>query len=208
MQTTNVDLTIEICSEDGSRTQFYQNDEDSISEILRLLITPRLFTRPILILASERSVSTVPCQTIDVIMVRTPATLPLLLPPGWMDVVEVSEEALHDEAIFSTVENTDGEGLPKEEEGAISRVEIHTFGGWMFVPRLQTVMQKTIQDQRQTLAHFFDLPVISFRLETGGVGFINPAKIGRVPAYPAFKGVAETALPADLLRWTPAFQRK
>ena len=36
MTTTNIDLTIEIRSEDGSHTEFYQNDEASIGKILRL----------------------------------------------------------------------------------------------------------------------------------------------------------------------------
>ena len=63
--TTDLDLTVEICSEDGARTQFYQSDKDSISKTLQLLITPRLFTQPFLTLASERSVSTIPCRTID-----------------------------------------------------------------------------------------------------------------------------------------------
>ncbi len=66
--------------------------------------------------------------------------------------------------------------------------------------RLRTAIQATIQDQRQLMAHFFELPVIPFRLETGGVGFINPTNISRVTVYPAFEGVAETSLPADLLR--------
>jgi len=200
MTTTNIDLTIEICSEDGSHTQFYQSDEDSISKILRLLITPRLFTQPFLTLASERSVSTVPCRTIDLILVRTPANPPLLLPPGWLESVEVGAEAFHGEAVLNIVENADGEDLPAEAEGATSYVEIHTVGNWMIVLRLRTAIQATIQDQRQVLAHFFDLPVIPFRLETGGVGFINPIKISSVTVYPPFKGVAETGLPADLLR--------
>lgn len=55
MTTANIDLTIEIRSEDGSRTQFYQSDEDSIGKILRLLIMPRLFTQPVLTLVSKRS---------------------------------------------------------------------------------------------------------------------------------------------------------
>lgn len=66
--------------------------------------------------------------------------------------------------------------------------------------KLQTAVQETIQDQRLRFNQFFDLPVIPFRLETGGVGFINPANISRVTIYPASKGVIETALPADFLR--------
>jgi len=37
-------------------------------------------------------------------------------------------------------------------------------------------------------------------LKMARVGFTSPAKISRVTVYPAFKGVAETALPVDFLR--------
>jgi hypothetical protein len=200
MTTTNTDLTIDICSEDGSRTHFYQSDEASISKILRLVITPRLFTQPLLTLASERSVSTVPCRTIDLILVRIPTTPPLLLPSGWLDIVEVGAVAFHDEAVFNIVGNADEERLLTEAEETAFYLEIHTIGDWMIVLRLRTAIQATIQDQQQLLARFFDLPFIPFRLATGGIGFINPTKISRVTVYPAFEGVSETALPAELLR--------
>ena len=200
MTTTNIDLTIEICSEDGSHTCFYQSDEDSIGKILRLLITPRLFTQPWLTLASKQSVSTVPCRTIDLILARFPETPPLPLPHGWLDVVEVGAEAFYNEAVLNIANDADDEGLLTEAEGITSYVEIHTTGDWMIALKLRTAIQETIQDQRQLLASFLDLPVIPFRLETGGVGFINTAKISRVTFYPAFKGAVETGLPADLLR--------
>ena len=197
---TNNDLTIEIRSEDGSHTQFCQNDENSIGKILRLLTTSRLFTQPFLTLASERSVSVVPCQTIDLILVRTPTAPKVLLPSGWLDIVEVGIEAFHDETVLNPANGAAEEVPPTEAERATFYVEIHTTGNWMVELRLQTAVQATIQDQRQLLAHFFELPVIPFRLETGGVGFINPTKISRMTVYPAYEGVAETALPADLLR--------
>jgi len=50
---------------------------------------------------------------------------------------------------------------------------------------VQAVAQATVHDERLLLVHFFDLPVVPFRLEGGGVGFINPAKISRVTAHPA-----------------------
>jgi hypothetical protein len=200
MTTTNIDMTIEIRSEDGSHTQFYQSDEDLIGKILNQLFTPRLFTQPWLTLASERSVSTIPCRTIDLILVRTPAIPPLLLPPGWLDSVEVGPEAFYSEAVLNSANYPNDEYLPAEAEGATSYVEIHTTGDWLIALKLRTAIQETIQDQRQLLAYFFDLPVIPFRLTTGGAGFINPAKISRVTVYPPFKGTAETGLPADLLR--------
>ena len=96
--------------------------------------------------------------------------------------------------------DTDEEGLPTEAEGITSYVEIHTIWRLDDCSEIATAIQETIEDQRQLLASFLDLPVIPFRLETGGVGFINPAKISRVTVYPAFKGVVGTGLPADLLR--------
>ena len=199
MATTNIDLTIEIYSEDGSHTQFYQNDEDSISKVLSLLITSRLFTQPLLTLASERSVSTIPCRTIDLILARTPKTPPLLLPAGWLDIVEVGTGAFHNGSVLNIANYADGESLPSTE-GITSHLEIHTVGDWMINLRLQTVIQETIQNQHRLLTYFFDLPVIPFRLEAGGVGFLNPAKISRVTMYPAINGVAKTGLPADLMR--------
>jgi hypothetical protein len=192
MTTTVNDLTLEICADDGSRTQFYQSDEDGINKILHLLITPRLFTQPLLTLASEHSVSAIPCRTIDLILARTPNPPPLPLPPGWLNIVEVSAEALYDGA--------DKEGSGAATDEALSLVEIHTLGNWMIRLKLQTAIQATIQEQRQFCGRFFDLPVIPFRLEAGGIGLINPPKISRVTVHPPFKGVAETALPADLLR--------
>ncbi len=200
MTTTNIDLTIEICSEDGSHTQFYQSDESCITTIIPLLMTPRLFTQPFLTLASERSVSTIQCQTIDLILVRTPTIPPLLLPTGWLDSVEVGSDEFHVEGVLNMAGNADEDGLPMKREETTSYVEIHTTGGWMTGLRLRTAIQAAIRDQRPLSADFFELPVIPFRLETGGAGFINPAKISRVTMYPSFKGLAETGLPADLLR--------
>jgi hypothetical protein len=194
------DLTIGICSEDGSHTEFYQNDQDHISKILRLLISPRLFTQPVLTLASERSISIVPCRSIDLILVRIPRIAPLLLPAGWLDIVEVGAVAFHDESVFNVVRNGGAQDWPQAAQETASYVEIHTAGDWMIILRLRTAIQATIQDQRQLLARFFDLPYIPFRLEAGGVGFINPAKISRVTVYPAFAGVGDTGLPAELLR--------
>ena len=195
--TANPDLTLDICSEDGSRTQFYQSDGDGIGRILRQLLSPRLFAQPLLTLVSEHCVSAVPSRTIDLILARTPAPPPLVLPPGWLDIVEAGAEALHGDDLIPKV---DGEGPPTPASETTTYVEIHTSGDWMIHLRLQTRIQTTIQEQRQFLSHFFDLPVIPFRLEGGGVGFINPPKITRVTVYPPFNGVAETALPADLLR--------
>ena len=192
MPTTHVDLTLEICSEDGSRTEFYQNDEDSIRKILRLLGTPRLFSQPLLTVASDRSVSAVPCQTIDLILAHMASPPPLVLPPEWLNIVEVNVEALYDEA--------DAEGSSEAADSTSWLAEIHTLGDWMIRLKLQVAHQATLLDRRQFSVHFLELPVIPFYLQAGGIGFINPAKISRLTVYPAFKGVTETALPADLLR--------
>jgi hypothetical protein len=199
MKTNDISLIIEICSEDGSRAEFHQSGEDNMGKILRLMMTPRLFTSPVLTLSSERSVSTLPCRTIDLIKVRTPSTPPLLLPPGWLDSVEIGAEKFHEEADYNRTRD-ENEGAFSTEAGELTFfLEIHTIGDWMICLKIRTAVQATPKDQRQLAAHFFDLPVIPFRLETGGAGFINPTKITRVTVHPAFNEIAETELTANLV---------
>jgi hypothetical protein len=191
--TSHHDLTLDICAEDGSRTRFYRNDEASVSKTMLQLATPRLFNQPLFTLASEHSVSVIPCRTVDLILAHTESPSPLLpMPAGWVDAVEVSSEAL--------LENTGAEESPATMDEGISLVEIHTVGDWMIRLKLEITKRATIQEQRQLLIHFIDLPVIPFRLEAGGIGFINPSKISRVTIYPPVEGVTETALPVDLLQ--------
>ena len=192
MKTANFDLTLDICAEDGSRTRFYQNDEASVGKTLRQLISPRLFSQPLLTLASKHSVSAIPSRTIDMILAHTESPPPLPLPPDWLDIVEVSVEAFLEEAYT--------EELPEAKDKTTLLAEINTLGDWMIRLKLETTNRATIQERRQFLAHFFDLPGIPFRLEAGGIGFINPAKISRVTVSPPFKGILEAALPADLLQ--------
>ncbi|HYA78995.1 MAG TPA: DUF2934 domain-containing protein [Candidatus Nitrosopolaris sp.] len=190
MKTTNSDLTLDICAEDGSRTQFCQSDEESVGKLLRQLVTPRLFNQPLLTLASEHSVSAIPSRTIDLILARTESPPPLTLPTGWLDAVETDGEAFPDIA--------DLEVLPAAGRAGLF-AEIHTLGDWMVRLKVEVIVPATVQEKRIVRNHFLDVPVIPFRLRTGGIGLINPANISRVTVYPAFEEVGETALPADLL---------
>jgi hypothetical protein len=191
MTTAPLDLTLDICAEDGSRTRFYQNDEASVGKTLRQLVSTRLFNQPLLTLASQHSVSAIPSRNIDLILAHTESPPPLTLPHGWLDIIELNGEAFLDQA--------EAETSPAANGKAMVLVEIHTLGDWMIRLKLETEVQATLQEQRQFLGHFFDLPVIPYHLHDGGIGFINPAKISRVTLCPPLKEVAETALPADLL---------
>jgi hypothetical protein len=192
MTPTNLDLTLDICTEDGARTRFFQKDPDLISKTLRQLVTPRLFGPPLLTLASEHSISAIPTRTIDVILAHTasPPTLPL--PSGWVDAVEVNDEALLNLA--------DLEALAAAEKRHVMLAEIHTLGDWMIRLKLETFVPATIQEKRQLWNHLLDLPAIPFRLKAGGIGAINPANIVRATVCPPIDGIAETALSADLLQ--------
>jgi hypothetical protein len=192
MTTTKLDLTLDICTEDGSRTRFYQKDTDCISKTLRQLITPRLFQPPLLTLASEHSISAIPTRTIDMILAHTASPPPLPLPSGWVDVVEVNDEAL--------VNLADLEALAAAENKHVMLVEIHTSGDWMIRLKLETINPETVQEKRHLWNHLLDLPAIPFRLMGCGVGAINPANIVRATVCPPIDGVAETALSADLLQ--------
>jgi hypothetical protein len=192
MTAANFDLTLDICTEDGSRTRFHQNDPLIAETTLRQLVTPRLFQPPLLTFASEHSVSAIPTRTIDMILAFTasPPTLPL--PSGWVDAVEVN-----DETVFNFA---DLEASAAAENRHIMLAEIHTLGDWMIRLKLETIITQTVQERRQLWNHLLDLPAIPFRLQAGGIGAINPANIVRATVCPPFDGVAETALSADLMQ--------
>jgi hypothetical protein len=208
MTTPTLALTLEIRSGDGSRTEFFQNQEESANATLHLLAAPRLFAQPLLMLASRESVSMIPSRTIDMLLAHTLASVPLQWPRGLADIVEV---AIGDNAAWqdSVTDNSEA-----GSNTSPMRIHIYTAGGWAITLEMTPVAQLTVPDQRLLLAHFFDLPVIPFRLAAGGIGFINPSQIIRgtgqpspdcehISNWPGLKAVPNTALPVQLLRWIP-----
>ena len=192
MTTKQHDLTIDICTEDGARTRFVQAEAATAERTLRQLVSPRLFHPALLTLASERSVSAIPTRTIDMILAHTASPPPLPLPSGWVDSVEVNDEALADLEAW--------EASAAEENKHIMLAEIHTLGDWMIRLKLETIVPATIQEKRHLWNHLLDLPAIPFRLKAGGLGAINTANIVRATVCPPIDGVAETALSAELLQ--------
>ena len=192
MKTTNSDLTLDICTEDGSRTRFHQNDQQIAETTLRQMATPRLFTPPLLTFASEHSVSAIPTRTIDMILAHTASPPPLAWPSGWVDVVEVNDDAI--------IHLADLEALAAAENKHVMLAEIHTLGDWMIRLKLETILPETVQEKRQLWNHLLDLPAIPFRLKAGGIGAINPANIVRATVCPPIEGAAETAVSADLMQ--------
>ena len=192
MKTNNFDLTLDICTEDGSRTRFHQNDQQIAETTLRQLVTPRLFNPPLLTLASEHSISAIPTRTIDMILAHTASPPPLPLPSGWVDMVEVNDETL--------VNLAELDALAAAENKHVMLVEIRTLGDWMIRLKLETILPETVQEKRHLWNHLLDLPAIPFRLKAGGIGAINPVNIVRATVCPTLDGVSETALSADLLQ--------
>lgn len=192
MKTTNLHLTLDICTENGSRTRFHQPDEPSAEKTLLRLVSPRLFNPPLLTLASEHSVSAIPTRTIDMILAHTASPPPLPLPSGWVDAVEVNDDTLVDLAEL--------QALASEENKNVMLAEIHTVGDWMIRLKLETIIPATIHEQRQLWNHLLDLPAVPFHLKAGGIGAINPGNIVRVTVCPPIDGIRETAIEADLLQ--------
>lgn len=191
MTTTPLDLTLDIRTEDGARTRFVQTDEASVQRTLRQLVSPQLFAPPLLTLASEHSTSGIPTRTIDMILAHTTSPLPPLpLPGGWMDALEVTDDAL--------ISLKDLEASAAAENKHVMLAEVHTLGDWMIRLKLETIVPATIQEERHLWNHFLDLPAIPFRLHAGGIGVINPANIVRATVCPPIEGAAEIALSADL----------
>lgn len=191
MKNTNLGLTLDICTENGSRTRFHQPDQQIAEKTLRQLVSPRLFTPPLLTLASEHSVSAIPTRTIDIIFAHTalPPTLPL--PSGWVDSTEVTDE--------TSLNLTEMREFAADENKYVMLAEIHTVGDWMIRLKLETIIPETVQEQRHLWSHLLDLPAVPFRLKGGGIGAINTANIVRVTISPPLDGVGETALAADLM---------
>jgi hypothetical protein len=195
-----IDLTLEIRSIDGMAAAFYQPDAERAGKTLRALASPRLYTEPQLTLASEQRVTVIATRTIDVILARTnapmPPVLPLKSPAGPIDISEVASGVPTDNESFVLAHNS--------ARGTNLRtflVEVHTVGLWSAILEVNAQVRGTVLDRRQTFAHVFQVPVIPFKLCTGGMGFINPSNITRVTAYPAPDSLPDTALPLEFLRW-------
>lgn len=192
MTTTHPELTIDICTEDGTRTRFVQADAGSAARTLRRLVSHRLFHPPLLTLASDHSVSAIPTRTIDMILAHTASPPPLPLPAGWVDAVEVGDEAVINlEAL---------EAVAAAENKHVMLAEIHTLGDWRIRLKLETILPETVQEKRHLWNHLLDLPAIPFRVQAGGLGAINTANIVRATVSPPLAGVAEAALSADLVQ--------
>ena len=193
----SLDLTLEVRSADGTAVEFYQPDPERVGKALRFLSNARLFAEPQLTLASEHWVTAIATRTIDVILARTnapvPEVLPLKSPAGPIDISEVEERS----PVFDKVTSSD------EMSSRSFRVEVYTLGGWSSILEVRAEICGTVQDRRQTFAHIFQVPVIPFKLCTGGIGFINPSNLTRATASPAPDSLPDTALPMEFLRWNP-----
>jgi len=193
----SIDLTLEVRSADGTAAEFYQSDAARVAKALRFLSTPRLFAEPQLTFASEHWVTAIATRTIDVILARTaapfPEILPLKSPAGPVDISEVEERS----PVFDKGTSSD------EMNSRTFRVEIQTLGGWSNILEVRAEIRGTVHDRRQTFSHIFQVPVIPFKLCTGGIGFINPGNLTRATACPAPDSLPDTALPMQFLRWNP-----
>jgi hypothetical protein len=190
------ELTLEIFTGDGICTEFIQDEVESVENFSQLL-QHNVFGRSQVVLASQREVTCIQSQTIDVIRIHAVALPRIMLPDQVLDIVESSpdETGRGDEDFDSVETQVDG------HTPILPRVEIHTFGGWVVYLRMKVLPRPTIQDERHFLAHFFEQPVIPFRLRTGGIGLINPARISRVTFNPTLDVLANT-LRASFLKST------
>jgi hypothetical protein len=203
----STNLTLEVRSADGTASEFYQTDPKRVAQALRFLSATRVFAESQLTLASELWVTTIATRTIDVILARTnapiPEVLPLKSPAGPIDIREIES---------GVASGSDDEALPigkgdRNQRDAPDtrtfRVEVYTLGGWSNVLEVCAQIRGTVLDRRQTFAHLFEIPVIPFKLCAGGIGFINPSHLTRATAYPAPDSLPGSALPMEFLRWNP-----
>ena len=185
-------LTLDVYSANQTRMEFFQGESHEIDKTLGLLIQPRLFTQPLLVLASQHDVTTIPSRTIDIIRIHSSTIAPPSMPAGILNIEEVQENTVSEESELTE----DTSDIPPK------CIELQTVGGWVIFLKVEVVTMGAIQDYRQALLHFYDLPVLPFRCVCGGVGFVNPANICRITIRPRFEGAPANALPAGFLRST------
>jgi hypothetical protein len=192
---TRIDLTLELCSANGSSTEFHEVDAERVREALRLLAAPRLFAQPHLLLASRHSASLIPCKGIDMILARTSAPLPvkfpLNLPAGLFDIVKQGADWSDNES--AARQDHDG-----QERRRNSQLEIHTLGGWTVHLEAVAMFRGNVQDELQFFSQLPNLPTIPFRLKEGGFGLINTGNIARVSAWPKPEALPAISLPLEL----------
>jgi hypothetical protein len=192
------DLTLELCSANGSSTEFHEIDAERVREALRLLAAPRLFAQPHLLLASRHSASIIPCKGIDMILARTSAPLPmkfpLNLPAGLFDIVEQGADWRDNKSAA----NQDHEGQRGQPRRRNSQLEIHTIGGWTVNLQAVVMLRGNVQDELQFFAQLPNMPTIPFRLKEGGFGLINTGNIVRVSAWPKPDALPAISLPLEL----------
>ena len=200
----SIDLTLEVRSADGTVAEFCQSDPERAAKVLRFLSSPRLFAEPQLTLASEHWVTAIATRSIDVILARTnapiPEVLPLKSPAGPIDISEVAHLVPEDDESLVITERR--REVPPLNARSF-RVEVYTIGGWTNILQVRAQVRGTVLDRRQTFSHMFQIPVIPFKLSSGGIGFINPSNLTRATAYPAPDSLPDTALAMELLRWNP-----
>lgn len=201
MTTIPIDLTIELRSSDGMSMEYYQTDEESIREALRLLAAPQLFAQPHLLLGSQHYASMIPCKGIDMILVRTSAPLPLKfplnLPVGQFDLVEQPEGFQVNN--FTATEDR-CERKPGQAHRHTSHLEIRTHGGWTVSLKAVAIIHGHVQDERQFFSRLPEVPTIPFRLQEGGFGLINTANITCASARPKPDVLPGTPLPLIVRR--------
>jgi hypothetical protein len=170
---------------DGTVAEFYQSDAERVTKALRFLATPRLFAEPQLTLA----VTAIATRTIDMILARTkapvPEVLPMKSPAGPIDICEVEHLVSGGDDSLVITECRRERAEPANLRSF--RVEVSTVGGWSKVLQVRAQVRGTVLDRRQTFAHIFQVPVIPFKLCTGRIGFINPSKAARPSASSALR---------------------
>jgi hypothetical protein len=203
-----MDLTVELRSADGTSTEYYQTNEERIQEALRLLADPRLFAQRHLLLTSRQCASMIPCNGIDMIIVRTTASIPvkfpLNVPLGLFDLIERTEDLPEDN---SAAAEEHCERKPGQAHRLNARVEIRTFGGWAVSLQAVAVIRGHAQDERHFFSHLPDAPTIPFRLREGGFGLINNANITVATATPKPDALPGNPLPLILRRQMPSLRR-
>lgn len=188
MKTENINtLTGTVSLVNGEKIQFTAADAEAAQRIVAQITSGRLFTRPNLILASQRS--RIICRAANVVRLDLNGDGldgVLLLDGLGADInrEEVNREEWEERALRSEISDQTSSdllrpaGKPVTAFGQLAMLD----GSSVFVR--YDLRALTVLEQRRFANEFFNHSAFSFRNQTGGVGLVNPANIVSANYYP------------------------
>ena len=189
---TDQGLTIRIHLTDGSIHSFAQTDAAVNAKLWEAIEPPRMFARQRIVIGSEHSKSVFVSDEIVRIDFLHESFQCWEFPPGYSDIVELSEEEFRERAgIDNNALRVKRDDPTPIGDLLVSFVQLQMRGGSPVFVMIEIVAKLPAESQ-SFMQFMLSKSAIHFRLRAGGIGLLN---LGNLLAYTVYPGVAQ--LPGD-----------